>query len=216
MEDQTQKIISTIQNKYKEFQEKNFHGSENQFFIGIAGIPGGGKSTLTQKIVNQIGSDICQVVPMDGYHLYLKELSPEQLARRGAPDTFNSIKFKNDLLKLKQERQGEFPSFDHAVKDPIENDIKISKNTKVIIVEGLYLLMKEWNLIDLFDMKIFIKCNQDEADKRVANRHFQAGICSTIEAAILQAKNNDRVNANYILDNSFIDLDTYIFDTSSA
>ncbi|KAL4499765.1 hypothetical protein ABPG72_017305 [Tetrahymena utriculariae] len=205
-----------ILNKYKEFQEQNSSNSEKQFFIGIAGIPGGGKSTLTQKIVDQIGSNVCQIVPMDGYHLYLKELSAEQLARRGAPDTFNQIKFKNDLMRLKQEREGQFPSFDHVVKDPIENDIIITKNTRVIIVEGLYLLMKEWDLINLFDMKIFIQCNQDEADMRVANRHFQAGICSTIEAAILQAKNNDRVNANYILNKSLIDTETFIFDTSST
>lgn len=38
---------------------------------------------------------------MDGYHLYRKDLDEEGHRRRGAPFTFDSEKFKNDLSKLK-------------------------------------------------------------------------------------------------------------------
>ena len=65
---------------------------------------------------------------MDGYHLYRKELNSEQTKRRGAPDTFNKAKFKEDLIKcIKNEFEYCFPSFDHSVQDPIEGDIIVSK-----------------------------------------------------------------------------------------
>lgn len=41
------------------------------------------------------------------------------------------------------------PSFDHAVKDPVLDDISISSRTRVVIVEGNYTLLdrKPWNQI---------------------------------------------------------------------
>lgn len=81
------------------------------------------------------------------------------MIRRGASDTFDKIKFKKDLSFLRDKCEGSFPSFDHAKKDPIENDVIISKEIKIVVIEGLYLLMKDWDLFDLFDMKIFIKCD---------------------------------------------------------
>ncbi len=44
---------------------------------------------------------------------------------------------------------------------------------KHIIVEGLYLFLKEWNLYDQFDYKIFINCNFDLAMERAAVRNFK-------------------------------------------
>lgn len=41
------------------------------------------------------------------------------------------------------------PSFDHSVKDPVENDIFISSSQRIIVLEGSYLLLNEepWNQI---------------------------------------------------------------------
>lgn len=41
------------------------------------------------------------------------------------------------------------PSFDHAVQDPVENDISISSRNRVVIVEGNYTLLnqKPWDEI---------------------------------------------------------------------
>lgn len=41
------------------------------------------------------------------------------------------------------------PSFDHAVQDPVEDDIAISSRSRVVIVEGNYTLLsqKPWNEI---------------------------------------------------------------------
>lgn len=53
----------------KEIQDKK------PYFIAIAGIPGSGKSTLSQKIQSHLPNSIA--LPMDGYHYYLKDLTPE-------------------------------------------------------------------------------------------------------------------------------------------
>ncbi len=48
------------------------------------------------------------------------------------------------------------PSFDHAVQDPVHDDIYISSSDRIVILEGNYLLLDEppWNTIaDLVDEK---------------------------------------------------------------
>lgn len=41
------------------------------------------------------------------------------------------------------------PGFDHAVKDPVQDAIKISSRTRLVIVEGNYTLLKQdpWDQI---------------------------------------------------------------------
>lgn len=38
---------------------------------------------------------------MDGYHIYHKDLTEEGKLRRGAPFTFDFVRFKNDLVGLR-------------------------------------------------------------------------------------------------------------------
>jgi pantothenate kinase len=97
--------------------------SENNYFIGVCGIPGAGKSTISDKLKQSLPDSI--IIPMDGFHLYRKDLDEEGTRRRGAPFTFDLKRFKEKLLELKQAKSFpiKFPSFDHALKDPIEGDI---------------------------------------------------------------------------------------------
>lgn len=88
---------------------------------------------------------------MDGYHIYRKDLNEEGMKRRGAPFTFDFVRLRKDLIKLRETGEGVFPAFDHAVKDPEENAIIVTKNDKVIIIEGLYLFLKELDLTGIFD-----------------------------------------------------------------
>lgn len=166
--------------------------------IAIAGIPGSGKSTLAAKLAARI--PFSTVIPMDGYHLPRAELTPDDLSRRGAPHTFDSVSLRADLLRLHETRTGNFPAFDHAVKDPAPNAIRVTPDHRLIIVEGLYLLLHTWDLSPLFDFTIFIDCDLDEAMARVAKRHLEAGICATQEAASRRAETNDRLNALSILE----------------
>jgi pantothenate kinase len=42
-----------------------------------------------------------------------------------------------------------FPSFDHAIQDPVDSDIVIKSNIKIVILEGNYVLLDQspWNQV---------------------------------------------------------------------
>jgi len=96
---------------------------------------------------------------MDGYHLTRAQLSampdPETAhARRGAAFTFDPSALLA-LIKLLREPLTPgiptyfAPSFDHALKDPVENDIPIPPTSRILVLEGNYLSLGkgEWKEI---------------------------------------------------------------------
>ncbi len=168
------------------------------YLVAIAGIPGSGKSTLGRTLVERVPGSA--VLPMDGYHLPRSRLSPEDLRRRGAPHTFDPVTLRRDLESLRRTRTGQFPSFDHAVKDPEPDAIRINPETTPVFVEGLYLLLPDWDLAPLFDFTVFLHCDPAEAMARIARRHVECGICSTLDEATLRTEENDLPNARIILD----------------
>ncbi|CAK9164444.1 unnamed protein product [Ilex paraguariensis] len=152
----------------------NFHFKH---IVGLAGTPGSGKSTLAFEVARRVNTlwpqksflldssveppDVALVLPMDGFHLYRHQLDamedPEEAyARRGAPWTFDPELLLRCLRTLRNEGSVYAPSFDHGVGDPVEDDIFVNFQHKVVIVEGNYLLLEEgsWKEISyLFDDK---------------------------------------------------------------
>lgn len=165
--------------------------------IAIAGVPGSGKSTLSAALCDSMPGAV--VVPMDGYHLPRHALDEEGLRRRGAVPTFDAAAFRQDLLQLRQTREGWFPAFDHAEQDPRPSAIRVTSAAPLVIVEGLYVLFSSWQTADLFDFTIFIDCDLETAMQRVAQRHLACGLCATAEAAKERVDSNDRLNAQAIL-----------------
>lgn len=167
------------------------------YLIAVVGIPGSGKSTLSQELQRRLPSSV--VLPMDGYHLPQRLLSDEAMKRRGAPYTFDSAKLREDLVSLRNNHTGRFPTFVHAKKDPELDAIHVVSNNSPIIVEGIYLLLKAWDLEALFDFTIFIDCDIDRAMDRVRHRLYHDEIVPTFEEATERVRTNDFVNANLIL-----------------
>ena len=82
----------------------------------------------------------------------------EAFKRRGAAFTFDAEAFVKLVRRLRMEpvtkrddpsRLITAPSFDHAVKDPVEDDIHLSSAEDLIVLEGNYLLLNQapWNQI---------------------------------------------------------------------
>lgn len=167
------------------------------YLIGIAGIPGSGKTTLCRELLRRRPDAV--VVPMDGYHLPRNRLDAEGLRFRGAPHTFAADDFRADIELLRRNRAGVFPEFDHAEKDPRPDAIRVTPSVPLVIVEGIYVLMQAWRVEPLLDLKIFLDCDLDEAVERLAARHVACGLAATLEEGRRRAIENDRKNSLAIL-----------------
>ena len=171
------------------------------------------KTKTSQRLIGLL-TPTTVVLPMDGYHYSKERLSnfsnaEEALARRGAHWTFDAERFVADLINLKNDflsRDLTFPSFDHAVGDPLENDITVDKNAEIIIIEGNYLLLDKepWSIIKrtIADFSIFISVDEDIIRSRVINRHLEAHPDQTREFATNRFESNDLLNAREINETS--------------
>jgi pantothenate kinase len=168
------------------------------WLVAIVGIPGAGKSTIAADVASRVPGAVG--IPMDGYHLPRAALSADGLARRGAPDTFDPDALRADLGRLRETGRGVFPAFDHAAKDPRPGAVIVPPGSPLVIVEGLYLLLSEWRMADLFDFTAFLDCELEVALARVAARHLECGLAATASEARHRADTNDRRNALTILD----------------
>jgi|TARA_B110000879_G_scaffold76150_1_gene106133 pantothenate kinase len=186
-----------------------------QFWIGLAGAPGSGKSTLANLLKIRL-KELLVVIPLDGYHYYRSELdqmkkSSQAYTYRGAPFTFNSQKFFDDLTTARKSRSGIFPSFDHGIKDPIEKAIHLSTDHKIILVEGNYLLLNSdpWcSIRKLFDETWLLDIPIEVSNARVAKRHVATGL--TEYQALKRVRQNDDINAKLIAKESFGNADKII------
>lgn len=189
--------------------------------VGLAGPPGSGKSTLASEVAQRVNKlwplkassldsqvralDVAAVLPMDGFHLYRSQLdameNPEEAhARRGAPWTFNPELLLSSLQTLRNQGSVYVPSFDHGIGDPVEDDIFVSLQHKVVIVEGNYLLLEDgiWKEISsIFNEKWFIEVDIDTAMQRVLKRHISTG--KPPDVAKWRIEYNDRPNAELII-----------------
>lgn len=151
---------------------------------------------------------------MDGYHLSRAQLAalpdPQHaFDRRGAAFTFNGESFLELVRVLREPITSSSttihaPSFDHTIKDPVENDIAIEPTTRVLVFEGNYLsLDKEpWRSVaKLMDDLWFVEVEFDTALKRLIPRHVKAGIAADEVQAERRVRENDLVNGMEIVEN---------------
>jgi pantothenate kinase len=181
---------------------------DEKHWIGLAGSPGSGKSTVADAMRRRM-PEIVTVVSMDGYHYYRRQLrameDPEQAhARRGAPFTFDAERLVAELRLARQKGTGAFPSFDHNIGDPVENDIELGPGKQVVIVEGNYLLLNDspWASLksDVFDETWFLDVELADCRRRVEERHVETGL--TREEARHRVSTNDGPNAELVRDAS--------------
>src|SRR3954466_4055557 len=109
--------------------------------LGIAGPPGGGKSTVARTVVAAL--DGARLVPMDGFHLAQAELV--RLGRRdrmGAPDTFDSAGYAALLQRLRGDEAVVYaPEFRREIEEPIAGAIPVPREVPLVVTEGNYLLL---------------------------------------------------------------------------
>lgn len=203
--------IEALCSRLKDSYAKKVLEGGRRLIVSLAGVPGSGKSTLASALVAKLGGSLrLATLPQDGFHYtreYLLSFDnvEEAFARRGAPFTFDSAGFLQKIKTLHASKTIYAPSFDHRLKDPVENGVVIPQDTQVVLVEGNYVSLNEpvWKEIkDHVDESWFISIPLDLVRNRVIVRHLSSGVCKTQLEAEIRTDSNDLVNARYILENS--------------
>ncbi|KAK2046002.1 P-loop containing nucleoside triphosphate hydrolase protein [Colletotrichum somersetense] len=220
-----QQVTRLVDKAWDKFQKTP---ADQRLMMGIAGIPGSGKTTLSQIVTTRLNARAVTIdpsnpsrathppaafVPMDGYHLTRAQLSSmsdpvNAHARRGAAFTFDGDSFHKLVVSLREPLSADTPSiyapsFDHAVKDPKPDDIVIHPYHRIVVFEGNYLALDRppWNYAaKLMDELWFVDVDFDVARKRLISRHVKAGIAKDEAEADRRARENDLVNGKEIVD----------------
>lgn len=172
--------------------------------VAIAGPPASGKSTLADAVVRVLNQDcgtavpLAALLPMDGYHLDNRVLEARGLlARKGAPETFDSAGFCDAIKGLAGASRETFhPRFDRQMDLAIANAIAVHPETSVVIVEGNYLLLScdPWSeLTDVFDVTVFVSPTMEEIRDRLHQRWIDHGL--DLASARHRTESNDLPNA---------------------
>jgi pantothenate kinase len=175
--------------------------------VALAGLPGSGKTTLAARWAEEVnrraGPTAMQVLSMDGFHLSRAALArlPEPalaLARRGAPWTFDPAALRRQLLALHGGLSAPvpWPDFQHHIGDPVPDVFNVPPETRLVLVEGLYLLHRGdgWDLQELFDEAWFLDVPSAQAMAQLLQRHRRAWQV-TAEEAQARIDANDGLNA---------------------
>ena len=182
--------------------QNHLENSSERVLIGIIGKPGAGKSTLSKFLMAKLPKEFVTVVPMDGYHLSNKVLKDLKRAdRKGAPDTFDVAGFISLVKRIRTEQTQNiyYPIFDRAIEESIAAQGVVTSVTKVVIIEGNYLLHDSggWEVCnDLLDESWMVDVDDDKRISRLISRHIAYG--KDPEAAKAWAKGTDEVNAKLI------------------
>ncbi|GAA5988504.1 hypothetical protein JCM10908_003592 [Rhodotorula pacifica] len=189
---------------------KTPNGRPQRYLVGLAGIPGSGKSTFSDALIQALNTKETRaaLVPMDGFHRTQASLAADpdpafSFRRRGAPFTFDPDAFLALVRRLRSEHTLTAPAFSHAAKDPVADAIRIDERHRIVLVEGSFLCLDEepWRTISLeMDERWFYDVDEETALQRVIKRHIAAGLAADETAAEAKALANDVLNAKLILE----------------
>ncbi|KAK8085940.1 hypothetical protein PG994_000914 [Apiospora phragmitis] len=221
-----EKNVATLLVRIERLLEQQKSDARGRILVALAGVPGSGKTTVSSALLASLSNtgrsreDVVVVAMLslgaqDGFHHTKATLAsfrdPDMaFRRRGAPFTFDADGLLDLVSALKvgpltglesEEHIFTAPSFDHAVQDPVVDDIRISSRSKIVIIEGNYTLLNEhpWNKIaKLVDERWFVDVPPEVAKERLVLRHLAAGIETSREAAAHRAEENDLPNGDLI------------------
>ena len=134
--------------------------------IGIAGGTGSGKSTMINKIKEEFG-DVITILSHDFYYKRHDELSLDERRRLNYdhPAAFDTDLMISHLKTLKNWQPVDRPVYDFTIYNRTDETVRI-RPSKVVVVEGI-LIFENKELMDLFDIKVFI---DTDADVRIIRR----------------------------------------------
>ncbi len=130
--------------------------------IGISGGTGSGKTTVVERIIKQLPVGEISVLSQDSYYKDNSSLSMEERNQINYdhPNSLDWDLMVAHLLVLKSGQDIQQPIYSYEEHNRTDKTIT-TKATSVIVVEGI-LIFSIKELIDLFDIKIFVETPDDE------------------------------------------------------
>lgn len=130
--------------------------------IGITGGTGCGKTTIVNKILNELPKGDVGIIPQDSYYKDTTHLTQEKRVKINFdhPNALDFDLLTTHLKTLKNNKTIKQPIYSFVEHNRTKSTLLTSPK-KVIIVEGILILTKP-ELRDMFDIKIFIDTDADE------------------------------------------------------
>ena len=151
--------------------------------IGVAGGTGSGKTTVANRILEQVGAEHIAYIPHDAYYKDLRHLPPEERAKVNFdhPDSLDTELMASHLRALRAGEAVQIPQYDFTTHTRAAETVKVAP-APIIIVEGI-LIFAEPELRELFDVRLYVDTAADirlirrlERDVQDRGRTFQAVI----------------------------------------
>ena len=135
--------------------------------IGIAGGTGSGKTTLAERIIEELNEPNVLIIKQDAYYKSHSELSFDERKKINFdhPDAFDTSLLIKHLNNLKNNVPINLPQYDFTTHLRKKETIPTSPH-KVIMLEGI-LIFENKELRNLLDIKIFV---DTDADVRILRR----------------------------------------------
>lgn len=133
---------------------------KNTIVIGIAGGTGSGKTTLINRIKKEFSDEIT-ILSHDFYYRENSHLPFEEREKLNYdhPNSFETALMVEHVKQLKEGKAVERPVYDFVIHNRRAETVTVEP-AKVIIVEGI-LIFENKELLDLFDIKVFIDTDSD-------------------------------------------------------
>ncbi len=185
-------------------------GLPHRLILGIAGVPGAGKSTLARRVaghVHQHTPGAAALAPLDGFHLSQDQLERRGLLeRKGAPETFDARAYIQMVRRARHpHRTLHCPAYDRRLHEPAFDDDplhRVTRQTRIVIAEGNYLLIRRhpWlGLEQALTRTWWIDIPLKRAQQQLMQRHLKVGRTSNQAAHRCEF---DMENARFVLDES--------------
>ena len=169
--------VDELVESLRSHRQRNGDGDRGRIIVGLAGPPGVGKSTVSERLAIETGAVIA---PMDGFHLPNAELDRlDRRGRKGAPDTFDSDAFVGAVEDVCAARRDvAWPTFDRDLDEPVVGGMTSPAEAGHVVVEGNYLLLDDepWSrLRSLLSPMVYLHVDDDVRRRRLVERHVRFG-----------------------------------------
>lgn len=129
--------------------------------IGIAGGTGSGKTTVTQAVIEAVGSDHVALLPMDNYYKANSNLSAEERRKLNYdhPDAFDIALYLDHIKQLARGEAVDIPVYSFT-QDTRTTETIATKPAPVVVLEGIMALVDK-EVRAQMDLKVFVDADPD-------------------------------------------------------